>query len=254
MRAGEDLAAGHVAAAVGVDPGAPLDVQPQVGAGGLDVDLTRRRKPLDHAGLLLAQARPGRDRVGLVEEQRALDEVGVILLGHAGLLRERRRRPDRQRPALPRARLAQRLLSPRPAGDERRVDVGQRVRAGRRHDPHAGVGRLGLGQLDRRDAIEVLVARVPEEVGLEPGRREPQQRPAAALEHRPVQRDRRLLRERRRLDQDLLAGLDLQAPVGDQHGKGVRVDHGASRSGKFSATCSRRLSRTNRRSSAVAIR
>ena len=57
VRAREDLAARHVAAPVRVDPGPPLDVQPQVGAGRLDVDLTRRREPLDHARLRARAAR-----------------------------------------------------------------------------------------------------------------------------------------------------------------------------------------------------
>ena len=45
VRAGEDLAAGHVAPAVGVDPRAAVDAQAQVGALGLDPDLPRRGQP-----------------------------------------------------------------------------------------------------------------------------------------------------------------------------------------------------------------
>ena len=50
-------------------------------------------------------------------------------------------------------------------------------------------------------------------------------------------------------DQDLVALAHLEAPVADQRRERVRVDHGASSSGKCSATCSRSESRTNRRSS-----
>ena len=50
-RGGEDLAAGHVALAVGVDPRAALDAQRDVGAVGLDADLARPRQPLDELAL-----------------------------------------------------------------------------------------------------------------------------------------------------------------------------------------------------------
>ena len=72
-RAGEDLAAGHVAPAVGVDPGAAVDAQAQVGALGLDADL-RAPWPDARRGACWRSlsSRQAADRVGAVEEQRAV--------------------------------------------------------------------------------------------------------------------------------------------------------------------------------------
>ena len=62
---------GHVALAVGVDPGAALDAQRQVGALGLDAQLARVAQPLDQRPGTRRSSRPRGDRVGLVEEHRA---------------------------------------------------------------------------------------------------------------------------------------------------------------------------------------
>ena len=74
VRAGEDLAAGHVALAVAVDPRAALDVQRQVGAVGLDADLARAFQALDERRLERAQlaprARPGRAGRGTARARR----------------------------------------------------------------------------------------------------------------------------------------------------------------------------------------
>ena len=59
-RAGEDLARRHVALAVGVDPGAAGDAEPQVGALGLDAQLARPAQPLDQARPGARAARPRR--------------------------------------------------------------------------------------------------------------------------------------------------------------------------------------------------
>ena len=120
--------------------------------------------------------------------------------------------------------------------------------------PIERVGRLRLGQLERREAVELELAGVAVEVLGELGRREPQQRPRAALEQRPVQRADERHRQQRRADQHLLPRRDLEAPVAQQRRESVRVDHGASSSGKCSATCSRSVSRTNWRSSPEATR
>ena len=90
VRAGEDLAAGHVALAVGVDPRAPRDAERQVGALGLQAQLARVAQAGDQAVLEGAQAAPRRDRVGLVEEQRAAHEGREVLQRHPRL---RRRAP-----------------------------------------------------------------------------------------------------------------------------------------------------------------
>ena len=91
QRAGEDLARGHVALAVGVDPGAAVDAQPQVGALRLDAQLARAGEPLDQPRLRVVQLAPGGDRVVAVEEERALDERGEVARS--------RRPPAARRPA-----------------------------------------------------------------------------------------------------------------------------------------------------------
>ena len=121
-RAGEHLAARHVAPAVGVDPGAAVDAQAQVGAVRLDPDLARRAQPLDQLRLAVGQLAPGGDRVRTVEEQRA------------------RRRTPRSRRRSSRASWAsagvghsvphQRLPQPRLAGSARARGRHARSRAG----------------------------------------------------------------------------------------------------------------------------
>ena len=63
-RPGEDLARGHVAPAVGVDPGPAGDREGQVGPLGLDPDGPDARHELDQPRLPTPQLLPGRDRVG----------------------------------------------------------------------------------------------------------------------------------------------------------------------------------------------
>ena len=104
MRAGEDLAAGHVALAVGVDPGAAVDAQPQVGALGLDPDLAAARagrstSALPGASLSSRHAATGSGRS---RNSARVDERGVVVVAHPGLLGQRRRRPHRAAPALAR--------------------------------------------------------------------------------------------------------------------------------------------------------
>src|SRR3954452_18912766 len=67
VRAGEDLAARHVALAVRVDPRAAGDAEREVGAVRLDADVAGALQAGDELGLERAQPVPGRARVGLVE-------------------------------------------------------------------------------------------------------------------------------------------------------------------------------------------
>ena len=155
-------------------------------------------------------------------------------------------------PAAPHRGLAHRRPRARRAGDPGGVDAGQRGRVLRRLDRQRGVGRLGLGQLGGRERVEVRVARrAPPRLVL------PGQRRCAAAATRRARAARAgaasssgaaSVVER---DHDLLAGLHVEAVAAQQPGERGRVDagHGASTSGKCSATCSRSTSRIQRRSS-----
>ena len=123
QRAGEDLARGHVALAVGVDPRAAVDAQPQVGALRLDPQLARTGEPLDQPRLRVVQLAPGGDRVVAVEEERALDERFEVAGRDARLLGAGRRRPHRPAPAPLHRQLAQRLPRAGRARQPRRVDA-----------------------------------------------------------------------------------------------------------------------------------
>src|SRR5262249_14523162 len=63
-RAGEDLAAGHVALAVRVHPGPAPDAEREVGALRLDAEVARALQPLDQLRLERPQAAPRADGIG----------------------------------------------------------------------------------------------------------------------------------------------------------------------------------------------
>ena len=131
-RPGEDLAGGHVAPAVGVDPGAAGDRQREVGALGLDPDLARAREALDQAAPARRAARPrrrpGRRGRGTAPAHERREVVGR----HARLLGAGRRRPQRGAPAPRQHRLADRRAGARGARHPGRVDAGQIARVRRR--------------------------------------------------------------------------------------------------------------------------
>ena len=259
-RAGEDLAAGHVALAVGVDPRAALNLERQVGAVGLDSDLARRRQPLHELRLRVVQIAPGRGRVRPVQEQRPGDELGVLLDAHARLLGERGRRHQCPTPPLRQLDLGKRLASGGRTGDHTRIDAGELVGVGGRIDPDQRIERPDQSELDRGWSLEVAFAGVTEEAARLRRRREHHERPRITVEDRLLERQRERLGERGRPDQHLRAGRHFQAPVADQLGERGRVGsagcrvHGTSSSGKWSSTCARSESRTNARSEADAIR
>ena len=147
MRAGEDLAGRHVALAVGVHPRAALDVQRHVGARGLDAQLARALQPLDERRLKRAQLAPRAHRVGLVEEQRALDERLEVRRGSC--------RPAGRRRAVGHSVEHQRFFIvssrsgwPRAGGAREALGVDARERAG------------VLGRLDAELRVRLLRLRV----------------------------------------------------------------------------------------------
>src|SRR3954454_288345 len=256
VRAGEDLAAGHVAPAVGVDPRAAGDAEGDVGALGLEAQLARRAQAADQAALEGAQAAPGPHRVGLVEEQRAAHEGREVLERHARLRGERLGRPQRRAPALLHRRLADRAPRAGVARDAIGVHAGELAHVAGCLDAHQRVDPLGLCQGQVRIVVEVAIARVRVVGRRLPGQLDAQQRPRLVLEDRALELEQERRRQRGRAHEHALAALHLEAVAGEEVGerRGVERTHGASRSGKCSARCSRSTSRIQRRSSWVATR
>ena len=171
-RAGEDLARGHVALAVGVDPGAALARQREVGPLGLDPDLARPRQPLDQPRLERRAAPPTRrpDRRGRGTARGARSAANSSR-AHPGLLGARRRRPQRHAPAPLQPRVAHRLPGAR-----------ERARSAPRRRPPARACWPAPGCRSRRRCPPPRPARPPgSRRGARRARppRSPRRRPAA---------------------------------------------------------------------------
>src|SRR6185312_5614469 len=140
-------------------------------------------------------------------------------------------------------------------GDLGRVDLGQRARVLGRVDAQVGVDPLDLGQVLGYEVVEQVVRRKAVEVLGQTGQPDAQTgRPGSAGDQLTVNGTDQGRGVRGRAEQDVVALADVEAPLAQEPGEGISVDHGAWSSGKCSAACSRSVSRTNRRSSAVAIR
>ena len=151
-RAGEDLAVGQVVAAGGADPATAADAQPQVGALGHDAQLVDCREALDETLLTLALGTPGDDRIGLVELERARQELAVAVQREPGRLRERGRRVLGAAPHRLAARIAvdehvHGAQATRLRGrGARRVDVRELLDVRKREQRHAAVDALVPGR------------------------------------------------------------------------------------------------------------
>ena len=200
MRAGEDLAGGHVALAVGVDPRAARDVRASRSVpSALDADLLRRRQALDQPRLERRAARPrrrrGRRDRGTAPARRTRRSSRVPMPACWAAAGVGQSVID-QRLAHP--RLAQRRRRPRRARQPRRVDGGERVRVVGGLDAERGVQLARLGELGGRERVQRRVGhRGPVALAL-PGQRDAQQRPRAALQDLPLQREQQRRGERRR--------------------------------------------------------
>ena len=222
---------------------------------------TRRRRSvpsasirISRAGRAARRAAPGAslssrhacDRVGTVEEQGPVDERRVVVVAHPRLLGERRRRPDRAAPA--RGAAAPPGPAPRAggAGDERPDRCRSARGCSRAPGSHAAHRPRRLDQLERGERVELLVPRMAVEVRRPPrGARRSGGHAPRSSSARWKARDERL-RPAVVVDTRICwPARHLEAPVGDQRGERVGVDHGASSSGKCSAACSRSDSRTN---------
>ena len=165
VRAREDLAVGQVVAAGRADPAAAADAHAQVGALGHDAQLVDLRELRDEPVLPLALGAPGDDRVGLVELERARQQVAVAVEREAGGLRVGGGRVLRAAPRGLAARVAvdehvHRAQAARLGGrGARRIDVGELLDVGEREQRDAAVDALVPGELERIGLAQHLVAR-----------------------------------------------------------------------------------------------
>ena len=228
---------------------------------GLDPDLAVPRSGARPASAWrVAELAPGGDRVGTVEEQRPVDERGVVVVAHPRLLGERRRRPAACRTSASTA-AASWIGCARAGGarDQGRIDVGQRAGVRGRVDPQVGVGPLEPRPARAARSSSSMRSRAR-------GGRSPRPAPggasrtsghASAVEHRAVQAR--------------TASASASVVENDQHAGRRRAPPGTSRTGArrtrrdresrrlelrevLGRRASRSESRTNRRSSAEAIR
>src|SRR5215207_10813884 len=166
--AGEDLPAGHVVPPIAVQELAPLNGEREVRLRSHYPHLPRLLQPLDEPALLLCLLPPEAHRVVLVERHRLEDELLVRLEPHLGLLRQRLRREERQRPSiLSQYEVLHRLV---PLGESPlllRVHLRQSPCILRCHDRDGSVGALVDGACDRRRLFVVDVLGVFEEELLE---------------------------------------------------------------------------------------
>ena len=186
-----------------------------------------RAQPLDQPRLQRAQLAPRGGGVVAVEERRAADELGELGRAHAGPLGAGRGRPERAAPAPPQAGLAHRRAGAGRAGHPRRVDARERRHVVRRLDRERGVGLLGLGELGRRERVEVRVLRRrPPALG-RARQLGPQQRPGPALEQLALDGEQQRRRERGRAHDDLLPRPRVEAVAAEQAGERVAGPSGA---------------------------
>ena len=212
-RPGEDLARGHVAPAVGIDPGPAVDGERQVGPVGLDPDLLDARHELDEPRLSTPERLPGVDRVGAIEEHRRGDVRLIFGRLHPRVGGVGGRRELGQDPALPSYQLPEGGPGPVDHRLSLRVDAPHRSGVGLGRDPDPAVADLGLADRDGREMRELILGRVREEEFAEPRQVDPDDRVRPAPDDLAIAR----LDQRPGLqlggDQDRLPGLDPEAVV-----------------------------------------
>ena len=219
-----DLAVGEVLVAVGVVPGAAGDVEHEVGVLGQDADLAHAREPLGDLRLARRLLAPERDRVGIVQVARAVDEVLPVGERHAGVLGGRVARERRPAPAHVAGRLAgeealeQRAHRRRP----RRLRLGRhaahmaRVRV--RPDRENACRRLDLDLVELRDRGRLGVVRALEQGGVSAFEPRPEHRVGAGIGHHLDHLDEERLRQGRPVDQHRVARPDLERVAAEHLG------------------------------------
>ena len=236
-RAGEDLARRHVAAAVGVDPGAAVDAEPQVGAVGLDPQLARAARAARSAAPAARAARPRR--------RRGRRGRGTSRGGRSPRTPPCPCRPAGRPPAVGQSVPHQRRRSPA-SRTAARARAARAMRAG--STPASAVTFSGAWIVSEASVCSAsassaggnasrcascAAAHQPSAGSRKLG---PQQRPRAALEQLALDGEQQRRRQRRRPHDDLLAGPRVEAVAAEQAGERVGVEraHGAAMSGKCS--------------------
>jgi hypothetical protein len=83
--AGEDLSIWEVALALAIYPRAPLDAQRQINIAALEAQDALIAQKLDIALLVSAERLPARDRIGVIDQASAEQELGIFGQAHVGV-------------------------------------------------------------------------------------------------------------------------------------------------------------------------
>ena len=142
----------------------PSTLEADVGPLGLDPDPAAALRRSTSRAWRALSSRHAADRVGAVQKQGPVDERGVLALGHAGLLGQRRRRQQRARTSGGQRGLPESAARAGHPGHQRRVDVGQLGGVGGSVDPHQRVDRPASARARSGTARLVALARMAVEV------------------------------------------------------------------------------------------
>src|SRR6476646_655727 len=222
VRAGEDLAVGQVVSSAGADPAPAADAHPEVGALGHDAQFVDCFELPHEPVLQVALGSPGHDGIGLIELERAPEQLAVGVQREPGRLRIGGGRVLGAAPHRLTARVAvdehvRGAQSRRLGGcGSRRLDVCQLLDVRKREQRHASIDALVPDQLEVVGLRQDLLAGALR-LGLDPSvRQHLQVRMPTRLEHAAMHRAKQRFRELAALDQHALARLD---------GKRVLDDH-----------------------------
>ena len=218
-RPGEDLAVGEVLAAVGRLPDSIGDVQIEVCALALDMDLASRLHPLDHPIVTLSKMLPLGHRVVLVHEAGVEEEVLVVGEAHLGIHRVGFGREQGHHPPILPGRAAahrgvhERLACLRCDDHPVRVDIRELARVGVADDVEGHVEVVGHPLVGLPHVGELLVGRVLIEDGIRMGHEDLDLRMGASSEAPFVEGEDQRLGEHRPTDLDLVALLYLRGVI-----------------------------------------
>lgn len=215
---GEDFAGGHVAAAVGVDPGSIADGHGDVDVGSLDADFADVAHAVDEGLLTGAEGAPLLGGIGGVEEHGAGDEGVVLVAGHAGVGGVGVGGVLGEDPTVAAHEVAESAEGSVADGLPGGVDGGGGGGVGLGGDADARVEGFGLVAGEHGKLVEPVFGGVVEEVFGESGERDSEEGVAAAVDDGAITG----LDEGSGLDfgenADGLAGFDVEAVSGEESG------------------------------------